>query len=272
MSSKEEQEHQETSMLRFPNSNINRRIKVACIGGGQLGRMLALEAPRLGIDMVCLDAGGRECPAAQVTSNTVVQGSLQDAKAIQQVAQGADVVTVEIEHVNVDALQALEEDHGVIVRPSARVLRIIQDKYLQKNHFSHNSNIPLPKYMATPSIASIQQAAETLGLPIMLKSRRGGYDGRGNAVLKQATIPAIRQALKSLGALKKESDNENDDDSLDIYAEGWIDFGLEVAVMVVQSADGQTTKSYPAVRQANVDGTADAADERRSRAFPNDNY
>lgn len=225
-------------------------LRVACVGGGQLGRMMNLEAPRLNVQMTFLDALGMNSPAAQTTAN-VVEGSLQDAAKIQQIAKNADVVTVEIEHVNVEALADLEAS-GCNVQPSARVLGIIRDKYLQKQHFSKH-DIVVPPFRETPSIAAIQKAAAELGLPLMLKSRRGGYDGKGNAVLKENTEQAIEEALKQLGA-------SLDSATSDLYAEGWIDFKCEVAVMVVRSSRAgetnvpfETTKSYPAVNAIQQD-------------------
>eukprot|EP00977_Amphora_coffeiformis_P001526 scaffold296_cov102-Amphora_coffeaeformis.AAC.14 len=217
---------------------------IACVGGGQLGRMMAMEAPRLNLSMRFLDAGGASCPAAQL-AESVVQGSLQDADKIEELVKGADVVTVEIEHVNVEALALLEEK-GVNVQPSARVLAIIRDKYQQKVHFASHG-VALPGFVDASSIAKIQQAAETRGLPLMLKARRGGYDGRGNAVLRSADQPAVEDALKKLGV----KDVTTTD--LDIYAENWVDFVAEVAVMVVRSADGKTTRSYPAVNAIQQD-------------------
>ena len=105
-------------------------IKVACLGGGQLGRMMALEAPRINVQMSFLDPKGSTCPASQV-SQTVVTGSLHDAESIRQIAAGCDVLTVEIEHVGVETLEQLEQE-GVNVQPSAQVLKIIRDKYSQK--------------------------------------------------------------------------------------------------------------------------------------------
>lgn len=214
-------------------------IRVACVGGGQLGRMMALEAPRLGISMKFLDPLGGKCPAAQVVpGGCTVQGSLKDSDKIRELAKDVDVVTVEIEHVGVDVLEELEKE-GVNVQPSGRVLGIIRDKYLQKEHF-HSHGIPLPHYRATPSKEKIKEAVETLGLPLMLKSRKGGYDGRGNAVLKSADAKDIQEALAKLGC-------EDCDGELDLYAEGWIDFDCELAVMVVRSSNDHDTDSYPAV-------------------------
>jgi phosphoribosylaminoimidazole carboxylase len=215
-------------------------IRVACVGGGQLGRMMALEAPRLGIQMSFLDPKGVECPAAQVVPHaSIVEGSLKDADKIRELAKNADVVTVEIEHVGVETLEELEKE-GVNIQPSGRVLRIIRDKHLQKEHFESH-NIPLPPYQATPSKDAIKQAAEVLGLPLMLKARKGAYDGKGNAVLKSSTESDIDEALGNLGCVDVSSTE------LDLYAEGWVDFECEVGVMVVRSSNGQDTASYPAV-------------------------
>jgi len=109
-----------------------RPLRVACVGGGQLGRMMALEAPRIGIQMSFLDPSGNKCPAAQVVPHELIsKGSLKDPAAIHALVQGCDFVTVEIEHVGVETLDQLEKE-GVNVQPSARVLGIIRDKYLQK--------------------------------------------------------------------------------------------------------------------------------------------
>lgn len=219
-------------------------IRVACVGGGQLGRMMALEAPRLGITMKFLDPLGTTCPAAQVVPHeNIIQGSLKDPKKIRELVQNSDVVTVEIEHVGVETLQELENE-GVNVQPSSKVLGVIRDKLLQKEHFQEHQ-ILLPPFFGTPSKDAIKKAAESLGLPLMLKSRTGGYDGRGNAVLKEVTDEHIDEALQKLGASGSEQ--------LDLYAEGWIDFDCEVAVMVVRSSNGQDTDSYPAVNAIQQD-------------------
>ncbi|KAL3941418.1 MAG: hypothetical protein SGBAC_004217 [Bacillariaceae sp.] len=227
-------------MASFREISDTSPIRVACVGGGQLGRMMALEAPRLGIQMKFLDPGGLKCPAAQIVpSSSIIEGGLKDGDKIRELSKDVDVVTVEIEHVDVETLEALEKE-GVNVQPSGQVLRTIQDKLVQKNHFQSHG-IALPPFSNTPSKEAIKQAAATLGLPLMLKSRKGGYDGRGNAVLKTSEDADIETSLASLGCKDASATD------LDIYAEGWIDFDYEVAVMVVRSANGSETSSYPAV-------------------------
>lgn len=117
-----------------------------------------------------------------------------------------------------------------------------------QNHF-RDHGIPLPPYAETPSVQAIRDAANTLGLPLMLKSRKGGYDGRGNAVLKNDSDEAIQEALASLDV---DTTNGVPDDDLDLYAEGWINFHSEVAVMVVRSTTGET-RAYPTVTAIQTD-------------------
>lgn len=116
-----------------------------------------------------------------------------------------------------------------------------------KQHFA-SSGIALPPFRETPTVESIQEAAKELGLPLMLKSRRGGYDGKGNAVVQ--SLEEIPAALEKLGIVGDEQKKE----TMDLYAEGWIDFDCEVAVMVVKSAGaGSATASYPAVQAIQQD-------------------
>mmetsp|Transcript_30523 Transcript_30523/g.46237 ORF Transcript_30523/g.46237 Transcript_30523/m.46237 type:complete len:590 (-) Transcript_30523:50-1819(-) len=228
-------------------TSLDRPLKVACIGGGQLGRMMALEAPRLNIEMKFLDPKGQDCPAAGLSRSVVIQGALTDKFCIKELSQNCDVLTVEIEHVGVEALAELE-NQGVNVQPSSRVLNIIRDKLVQKQHFAARG-IPLPPFAETSSVAQIKEVAEALQLPIMLKSRRGGYDGRGNAVLESIDENSINDALAKLGC------NASESGALDLYAEGWVDYQLEAAVMVVRSSNPEQCASatYPAVNAIQQD-------------------
>jgi len=226
-------------------------FRVGCIGGGQLGRMLALESPRLNISMSFLDPNGTSSPAASVAGVTSVclEGPLNDEGKLRELASGCDVVTCEIEHIGTEVLEKMEEE-GVNVQPSGRVVRIIQDKLVQKEHFQKH-NIPLAPFRNTPTIQSIHDAASTLGLPLMLKSRKGAYDGRGNAVLADTSDASIATALSSLGRSTTSTTTPATTD-LELYAEGWCAFHSEIAVMVVRSTSGET-KSYPAVTAIQTD-------------------
>ena len=108
-------------------------FRVGCIGGGQLGRMMQLEAPRINIGMSFLDPLGDACPAAAACGKnaTILKGKLNDAEQLRALAKASDIVTCEIEHFDTETLQELE-DEGYNVQPKSRVVRTIQDKFVQK--------------------------------------------------------------------------------------------------------------------------------------------
>lgn len=217
---------------------LQERKVVACLGGGQLGRMMGLEAPRLNISMQFLESSA-DCPAGLV-AGAVTVGSIQhDVEQFVEDCQ-PDVVTTEIEHVDCTSLIRLEEEKGFNVQPSGRVIQLIQDKFLQKEHFQ-KAGVPVPPYRKCSTRSEVEEAGNVLGWPIMLKARKGAYDGRGNAVVDSAAD--IDSALSQLGAPTDASS------PLDLYAEGWIDFACEIAVMVVRSSTPSlyATTSYPAV-------------------------
>lgn len=220
----------------------DRPIRVACLGGGQLGRMMAMEAPRLNIEMYFLDATGTACPAALVVpSKQIIQGSIQNADDIHRFIQVVqpDVVTTEIEHVNCTALQELERNN-ITVRPCSTVIQLIQDKYLQKIHFK-SVKIPVPPFIPCSTMKDIELAIDTLGLPLMIKARTGAYDGRGNAVLKEKGESSIKDVLNKLGAVEE---------PFLLYAEGWVDFNYEIAVMVVRSTCSTSSSSLLSTNEA----------------------
>jgi len=227
----------------------DRKMKVACVGGGQLGRMMALEAPRLNISMKLLDPGGKKSSSAEaIGASNVIEGKLDDYDALKElVKDGCDVVTFEIEHIGVEALLRLQsENPNLNIQPSIKIMQTIQDKLIQKNFFQEH-NIPLPPFVQISAVDDIKKARDTLGLPIMLKRRKGGYDGRGNAVLKDLSEESIKQALASLGYA-----DVNEHEEFDLYAEGWIHFQSELAVIVVRSTSGETI-AYPAVTAIQQD-------------------
>lgn len=199
------------------------------LGGGQLGRMMVEAAHRLNVKTVILD--GPNSPAKQINSlDEHVDGSFSEAESIKKLSSKADVVTIEIEHVNADVLEELEKA-GANIQPSASTIKLIQDKYIQKKHFiSHN--------VATAEAKDVESSPEALkaigsefGYPYMLKSRTNAYDGRGNFVVKSED--SIGEALQVLH-------------SRPLYAEKWAPFVKELAVMVIRTLDGQVF-SYPTV-------------------------
>lgn len=224
---------------------------VGILGGGQLGRMLIEAASRLNVPVLSLDVGS-QAPAKQISSADHVDGSFSDSKKIHELAAKADILTVEIEHVDTHALQEIEETYaskggrsgkGVKVRPSSRLIRVIQDKYQQKLHLA-DKGVPVAEYVpiegeGSSLEASVNDAISQFGLPLMLKSRTQAYDGKGNYLLRKQED--IQTAIQALGNGQRK-----------LYAERFAAFEAEIAVMVVRSAAGEV-KSYDPVETVHKD-------------------
>ncbi|KAI0204670.1 phosphoribosylaminoimidazole carboxylase [Astrocystis sublimbata] len=221
---------------------------IGLLGGGQLGRMLCQAAAPLGITVAVLDAD--DCPAKQINHNSLhVTGSFKDPDKIRLLASRCDVLTVEIEHVECDVLEEIAtrgvevpapDGNGTVmkrvpVHPSYKTIRLIQDKYQQKEYFAQNG-LPVAPQMAIESgharLASIEQAAKRFGLPFMLKGAKGSYDGRGNFKVRHASD--FESAMSQMG------------DQL-LYAEKFMPFRMELAVMVMRTEDdeGNLKDVYP---------------------------
>lgn len=201
--------------------------------------MLASSASQQNIQISFLDTDDLS-PAKQIiASSSHISGSFTDPAKILQLAESVDVLTVEIEHVDVDALdKALIHKPSLQIHPRPSTIRIIQDKFVQKE-FLRAHTLPLSDFVSVQSTeSSIKEAAERLGLPLMLKSRTMAYDGRGNFALH--SLADISTAIAFLGPDRP------------LYAEKWVPFVKEVAVMVVRTVDG-TVKSYPAVETVHKD-------------------
>ncbi|KAI0302122.1 Phosphoribosylaminoimidazole carboxylase [Russula brevipes] len=187
------------------------------------------------IPVVILDVGAH-APAKQIVAPTAphlahVDGSFSDPQHIRELAARVDVLTVEIEHINVDVLEDVQFKGEVEVHPSPSTIRIIQDKFRQKEHLRSHTLPIAPFLEIEPTAQGIKDAAASLGLPLMLKSKTLAYDGRGNFALRD--LSQVQDALNFL------SDRP-------LYAEKWVPFTSEIAVMVVRTAAGQTFP-YPAV-------------------------
>ncbi|KAH9258933.1 phosphoribosylaminoimidazole carboxylase, ATPase subunit [Batrachochytrium salamandrivorans] len=200
------------------------------LGGGQLGRMLALSCGNLGISIKTLDPSPEAC--ARVVSTQVV-GHFRHEESVTRFANEVDVLTVEIEHVNVDALRHLQ----IEVQPPADTIEIIQDKFLQKQFFQSQGGIALGEFAKFDSQAELDALVEEFGLPLMLKSRRLAYDGRGNFLCK--TKEDLSVGVQALGGK-------------DLYAEKFQPFTKELAVIIVRARDGQVV-SYPVTETIHRD-------------------
>lgn len=210
---------------------------VGVLGGGQLGRMFVEAANRLNIQVNILDAA--KSPAKQISSHDGhIEGSFKDPDSINTLAKGCDVITVEIEHVDTYVLEDIsKKNSSLAIEPSWQTIRMIQDKYAQKEHLQKHdvaTAVSIPLESATPE--ELEKVATKFGFPFMLKSRTEAYDGRGNYQVRSSDDFA--GALEALGKRP-------------LYAEKWANFKSELAVIVVKTKDG--VLAYPAVETIHED-------------------
>lgn len=229
---------------------------IGILGGGQLGRMLTEAANRLNIKVATLDI--EESPAKQVNATPAhVNGSCKDPKSIRLLAKQCNVITFEIEHVNTLVLEELvmetqsneagpsKKVNAVEIQPSWRTIRVIQDKYSQKEHLStHGIATARAISIEEASVQALQAAGEKLEFPFMLKSRNDAYDGRGNYPINQQSD--CDPAMKFLNQRP-------------VYAEQWAAYRAELAVMVVKIANNAQTNwqgitlAFPVVETIHED-------------------
>lgn len=219
---------------------------VGVLGGGQLGRMLIESSNRLGVKTVVLDAANS--PAKQICSHSDhIDGSFKDPNDVRKLAARSDVLTVEIEHVDVPVLHELSSA-GKEIHPHPETIETIQDKYRQKLYYS-NQGIATPHSIELPThgdlVVATERIGDQLGYPFMLKTKKDAYDGRGNA--KVESPKSITAALNTLG-------------QSGLYAEKWCHFSKELAVMVVKTAEiaskegwETVTEAYPVVETVHQD-------------------
>ncbi|GAB2299114.1 hypothetical protein Dimus_033186 [Dionaea muscipula] len=212
----------------LPGHGVSEKI-VGVLGGGQLGRMLCQAASKMGIKVIVLDPM-ENCPASSVAHSHVV-GSFDDSATVVEFSKRCGVLTVEIEHVDAATLEKLEKQ-GVDCQPKASTIRIIQDKYLQKVHFSKHG-IPLPEFVEIDNLETAKGAGNVFGYPLMIKSKRLAYDGRGNAVAKSEED--LSAAVTALGGYGR-----------GLYVEKWAPFVKELAVIVARGRDNSIL-CYPVV-------------------------
>ena len=200
-------------------------FSLAILGGGQLGKMLLYETRKWDVYTKVLDPSN-EAPC-RIACNEFVQGDLMDYDTVYQFAKDADVVTIEIENVNIEALEALEKE-GKKVYPSPKTLRNIQDKGIQKQFYAKH-NIPTSDFKVFENKSDAIDAVKNgeITLPIVWKSRTGGYDGRGVQVVRD---------MKTFNELP----------DVPCILEDLIPFETELAVTVARNANGDI-KVYPVV-------------------------
>lgn len=200
---------------------------IGFFGGGQLGRMTAMSARSYGYRINVIDPD-RDCPAAYVADHCIA-ASFSDVEAAVSMAKHSDVITLEIEKIGLDALNAAAR--FAPVRPSARVLEIIQDRAQQKDWLAKHG-FPLGDYRKAATVHELARAIAEIGPRIFAKAAFGGYDGRG-----QFEITSPTQAAEAWDALRAPL----------IVAEKTLDLECEVSMMVARRPSGETKVFPPAM-------------------------
>ncbi len=198
---------------------------IGILGGGQLGRMLSVAASRLGFKTVIFEPGG-DCPASHV-ANYHLQASYGDEDALRRFAESVDVITYEFENIPTSALDLLESLKPI--HPNREALRISQDRLTEKT-FLTGLGLATAPFADVPDAAALDASLETIGAPAILKTRRFGYDGKGQARLKSADDAA--EALADMNGAPA-------------ILEGFVDFSKEISVIAARSQDGQVSAFDP---------------------------
>lgn len=209
--------------------------RIGIVGGGQLAKMTALTAMELGCEIVILEKS-QNTPSSNLAAE-VLYGDWDNPEVLLKLAERVDVVSLENEFVDANSLKAVE-DAGHILYPSAKTIGLVQDKLIQKQTLA-DAGIALAPFAAINSKQDIVTAAEQLAWPLVLKARRNGYDGKGNATLHSAAD--IDAAWTKL-----------DGDNRALYVEGFCNFVAELAVMVTRGTDGKMV-NYPVVESVQKD-------------------
>ncbi len=191
---------------------------IGILGGGQLGRMLSVAAARLGFK-TCIFEPGSDCPARHV-ANAHVQAGYEDEEALRKFAASVDVITFEFENIPTSALDILERLKPV--RPNRMALRVSQDRLVEKA-FLNDLGLKTAPFAAVDDNVDLKQAISEIGVPAILKTRRFGYDGKG-----QVRISSPNAAKAALAAMNG---------APSLY-EGFVDFGLEVSVIAARGLGG----------------------------------
>lgn len=196
-----------------PPSNIG------IIGGGQLGRMLVVEAKRMGYNTVVLDPKPNS-PAGQV-SDEQITADFSDIDALRELAKKTNVMTYEFEHIDVELLSLIEKE-GYKVYPSSNTLKIIQNKYVQKTILKE-AGIKVPDFYQINSIDELKDVFYKFDQKLVLKACKGGYDGKGNIIIKD--INEVEEAYKEF------CNNE-------MMAEEFVEYIKEVSIIIAKNHEG----------------------------------
>lgn len=208
-------------------------IRLGIIGGGQLGKMIAMEAKRMFMKVIVLDPS-LECPASGV-ADLVMEGHFSDAEKIYELSEKVDIVTYEIELANAKALERLEEE-GKIVQPSSKALLIIQNKYRQKK-FLRDNKINVPDFELAENEEQVKLVCKSFGFPVLLKACEDSYDGRGNYLIN--SVDDVGPALQFFAGRQ-------------CMLEKFVQFRKEISIMIARNPSG-CISYFPVVENTHED-------------------
>lgn len=218
-------------------NNLNKRVilpgqTIGIIGGGQLGRMMALSAKASGFKIAVLEPTVNG-PCAQV-ADIEINGAYDDIESLKKLADVSDVITYEFENISFEALDWLK-DHAYLPQDST-LLKLTQDRLTEKKAIVQAGATVAP-YREIQTVADLDHSIEEIGLPCVLKTTRGGYDGKGQLVIREKSDTIQAEALLQMGVC---------------VLEAWIPFTKEVSVIVTRNANGES-KQFPVAENIHVD-------------------
>ncbi|MFK7958408.1 MAG: 5-(carboxyamino)imidazole ribonucleotide synthase [Lysobacterales bacterium] len=207
-------------------------MKIGVLGGGQLGRMMALEGVRLGQEFVFFDPAEDAC-AGQLGEHICAQYS--DQNALAQLADACDVITLDFENVPVSATDFLADKCPV--RPGSTALKMAQDRLIEKTFFT-DLQIPCPLFSPASDWGQLESSCNDIGFPCVVKTRRMGYDGKGQAVVRDnAELKVAWEQLQGN----------------DLIVEKFVEFKRELSIIAVRSVRG-VTEFYPLAENRHKNG------------------
>ncbi len=211
---------------------MKRELTVGVLGGGQLGRMLALAGYPLGLRFRFLDPA-RDAPASHLAPH--IGEDFNDTQALSRFVAGVDLVTYEFENVPLESARFLSQRAPIF--PPVAALEVAQDRLVEKKFFE-KLEIPVPPFAAVETRLQLESAVAQIGLPCVLKTRRFGYDGKGQFVLRhERDIDAAWQALGGVA----------------LILESFVSFDREVSIIAARARDGAAAW-YPLVENHHRDG------------------
>ncbi|NKE06010.1 MULTISPECIES: 5-(carboxyamino)imidazole ribonucleotide synthase [Mesobacillus] len=193
---------------------------IGIIGGGQLGKMMTQSAKAMGFRVIVLDPT-EDCPCGQVADEQIV-GSYDDLEKIKQLSEQSDVITYEFENIDADGLEWLNK--YAYVPQGTELLRVTQDRIEEKRHIEA-AGVRVAPYAVVAKVEDVRGGVEKLGLPAVLKTARGGYDGKGQLVIRSKDDIDLAETLVSQGTC---------------VLEKWIPFEKEISVIVTRGTNGET--------------------------------